>query len=1003
MPLRSLLLLLVLTASTAAQTKRPLKHSDADTWRSLAAPTLSRNGQFAAHAILPQEGDGEYVVRNLRTAQEWRLPTGGNTTPVFSSATLPGRPALLRTVTPFNARIAFTADSRLLIASVSPTRVDLEKARKDNKDIPQAGIVILDLNSGKTTRLDGVRGWTLPEENSTFLVYTRVPKAVAPPKDPKPPTTLPAVPRPAPTTPAAPKVPGNDLFLRNLVDGSERTFPEVVEHSLTKDARGLVFTVSSKVEENNGVYLAVPGVAAPAVALMAGKGRYQRLTWDEKQEQLVFFAAQEEKPAPATLHYKVGYWERKLNAISFALPPAPLGGFSSLVTVTALQPPAPLLNAGKAVDLVSAEMSGFKKGWLLSDRGGLTFSRDGSKLFLSAAPAPPEPTSVPVTPPEQRVDLDLWHWKDDYIQPMQKLRAESERSRIYRAILHIKEKKYLQLADENVPDVSLGAQGLVALGQDERPYRRLVGREGVNGFADYFIVNTREGTRTPLGKKPAGGLLLSPEGKYALSFDGKDWQSLILSSGKSVNLTGKLGVVFHNEDHDLPQQASAYGLAGWTASDEAVLIYDRHDVWQIAPDGSGAKNLTEGLGRKSDLRFHYLALDARERFVNLDKPLLLAAENLHTRDEGFYRLNVKNGPPRCLIMAGRSFSTPVKAKDAEVYLLTASTFNEYPDLMVSDSSFKEMKKISDANPQKKELLWGQAELIHYRSSDGKPLQGVLIKPENFERGKKYPMVVYIYERLSNRLHQFVAPRPGTSINPSHYASNGYLVLMPDIAYSVGSPGQSAMKCVLPAISTVADMGILDEKAIGIQGHSWGGYQIAFMITQTNRFKAAVAGAPVSNMVSAYGGIRWGTGLSRQFQYEQSQSRIGGTLWQVPMRYLENSPIFMADRVETPLMMLHNDQDDAVPWYQGIEYYMALRRLEKEVYLLNYNGELHGLRKRANQKDYTVRMQEFFDHHLKAAAKPAWMEKGIPYLERARNAPPIVPIAPPSTSSEEEQP
>jgi dipeptidyl aminopeptidase/acylaminoacyl peptidase len=238
--------------------------------------------------------------------------------------------------------------------------------------------------------------------------------------------------------------------------------------------------------------------------------------------------------------------------------------------------------------------------------------------------------------------------------------------------------------------------------------------------------------------------------------------------------------------------------------------------------------------------------------------------------------------------------------------------------------------------------------------------------------------VYVYERLSQNLHSFVPPRPGTSINPTYYASNGYLVLMPDICYTVGRPGQSAVKCVLPAVQAVVDKGYVNEKAVGIQGHSWGGYQTAYLITQTKRFAAASAGAPVSNMTSAYGGVRWGTGLPRQFQYEKTQSRIGATMWEARDKYLENSPLFYADRIETPLLMLHNDQDEAVPWQQGIEYYLALRRLQKEVYLFNYRGEGHGLRSRANQQDYTVRMQQFFDHHLKGAKKPEWMEKGIAY-------------------------
>jgi dipeptidyl aminopeptidase/acylaminoacyl peptidase len=273
--------------------------------------------------------------------------------------------------------------------------------------------------------------------------------------------------------------------------------------------------------------------------------------------------------------------------------------------------------------------------------------------------------------------------------------------------------------------------------------------------------------------------------------------------------------------------------------------------------------------------------------------------------------------------------------------------------------------------------------VNFKNTDGVPLKGVLLKPDNFDPKKKYPMLVYIYERLTPGLHGFRTPGPGTSINQSYYVSNGYLVFLPDIVYTTGYPGHSALKCVLPAIQEVVDRGYVDEKAIGIQGHSWGGYQIAYMVTQTNRFRAAAPGAIVANMTSAYSGIRWGTGLPRQFQYEHSQSRIGGSLWEYPMRFLENSPVFRADRVQTPLLMIHNDEDDAVPWYQGIEYFLALRRLGKEVYMFNYNGERHGLRKRINQKDYTRRLQEFFDHFLKGAPKPEWMEKGIPYLQREK--------------------
>ena len=267
-----------------------------------------------------------------------------------------------------------------------------------------------------------------------------------------------------------------------------------------------------------------------------------------------------------------------------------------------------------------------------------------------------------------------------------------------------------------------------------------------------------------------------------------------------------------------------------------------------------------------------------------------------------------------------------------------------------------------------------------------PLSGALYKPENFDPKKKYPMLVYIYERLSQNVNHFVPPAPSHNINISYYVSNGYLVITPDIVYNIGYPGQSALKCVLAAVQTMVDTGYVDENAIGIQGHSWGGYQIAYMITRSNRFRAAAAGAPVADMISAYDGIRWGPGIPRQFQYELTQSRIGGSIWQYPLRFIENSPIFMADRVTTPLLMIHNDADDAVPWYQGIEYYLALRRLGKEVYMFVYNGEPHGLRRRPNQKDYTVRLQQYFDYYLKGAPKPDWMEKGLPYVDKAAPIP-----------------
>jgi len=540
----------------------------------------------------------------------------------------------------------------------------------------------------------------------------------------------------------------------------------------------------------------------------------------------------------------------------------------------------------------------------------------------------------------------------------------------------------VQLADESMESISPSNDGSYAIGSDNRKYRVI--NDYDPGFTDYYLVNTSDGSRKPVLTKQRGNVSLSPNAKFALYFDGKDWFSYSVATGAVTNLTKSIDAKFFNEQNDLPSIPGSYGIAGWTKDDVDVLIYDRYDVWQVAPDGSRTKNLTDGVGRKEKTTLRYVRLDPRERWIDPDKPMLLQAENEETRDTGFYRDKVNSdAAPQKLLVASKDFNNPIKAKDADVLIVGASRFDQFPDIWVTNSSFRELKRVSNGDAQRAAYTWGTAELVNFKNIDGVALKGLLLKPENFDPKKKYPMIVYIYERLSQDLHQFRNPGPGTSINPTYYVSNGYLVYMPDIVYTIGYPGPSALNCVLPGIQAVVDKGFVNEDAIGIQGHSWGGYQIAYMVTQTNRFKAAAPGALVANMTSAYSGIRWGTGLPRQFQYERSQSRIGGSLWDYPLRYLDNSPIFRADRVETPLLMIHNDEDDAVPWYQGIEYFLALRRLGKPAFMFTYNGEKHGLRKRINQKDYTRRLQEFFDHYLKGAPAPEWMEKGIPYLQREK--------------------
>jgi dipeptidyl aminopeptidase/acylaminoacyl peptidase len=984
-------------------TKRPLRHQDYDSWHSIQAPQISRDGKFVAYAFMAQDGDSEIVARNVATGVEWRAPRGYH--PPVPPPDDPG--ANIAEFQATQARLTrpvFTADNRFVVFSAEPAKAEVAKAKKPGssptvREGLKNALGIIDLSNGQVTRIERVKSFQVPEDGSGFIAYLLEPKGNGPtaregakegqatqpteaaansatvasssPREPSSPAAQPAGARAPGRTPK--KEYGSDLVLRNTTGGTERTFNDVLDYTLSKDAKTLVFAVSSKKEETNGVYSVAPQNDAAPAMLLAGKGKYQKLTWDEDQAELAFISDRDDAGAKQP-KFKVYLWNRSGGAIESSGSATATGGVDRNHAASTV--------ANSASEVVSTSSAGFRKDFVVSDKATLGFSLDGSRLFLGAAPPPePEKSADEEIPTDEKVLVDLWHWKDDYIQPMQKIRAEQDRTRSYRADYLIKDKKFVQLADESMESVSPSNDGRYAIGADNRAYRVMSDYDP--GLTDFYLVNTADGTRKLVGQKQRFNVSLSPGAKYAIYFDGKDWNSYSITNGATVNLTRNLPVHFFNEDNDTPELPSSYGLAGWTKDDREVLLYDRFDVWQVSPDGSGAKNLTDGMGRKESIQFRYVRLDPKERSIDPAKPLLLHAENEETRDSGFYRDKINGGLPEKLVLGAKDFNNPTKAKDADVLMFTASRFDEFPDIWVTGPNFKDLKKVSNGDAQRARFNWGTAELVGFKNTDGVPLKGLLLKPENFDPKKKYPMIIYIYERLTQGLHAFRNPGPGTSINPTFYVSNGYLIFMPDIVYTTGYPGPSALKCVLPGIQAVVDKGFVDENAIGIQGHSWGGYQIAYMVTQTNRFKAAEAGAAVANMTSAYSGIRWGSGLPRQFQYEHSQSRIGGSLWEYPMRYIENSPLFRVDRVQTPLLLINNDEDDAVPWQQGIEFFLALRRLNKEAYMFSYNGEKHGLRRRINQKDYTRRLQEFFDHFLKGAPAPEWMQKGIPYLQREK--------------------
>ncbi|HTS24266.1 MAG TPA: prolyl oligopeptidase family serine peptidase [Bryobacteraceae bacterium] len=966
--LRWAVLLVAFSAFSQTTPKRPLNHRDYDGWNSIQSQVLSRDGKFLAYSLVPEEGDGQLVVRNLVTGKELRENCGAAPPAAENTGEEPTGegPPPVRAI-----RIVFSHDNAFLIASTFPQKADTDKARKERKrpdEMPRGGMIVVNLSTLSAARVADVASFQVPELGDGFVAYLRGPKAAGTPVATENDDEDQARGgRGGNTAGRARNKYGSDLVVRDLTSARERTLEDVLEFSVAKDGKALLYAVGSKKEETNGVYSVAPGSDAAPAALLSGKGQYSRLTWDLAGRRFAFLSNRDDQSSkPAK--FKAYLWDR----------------------------------SGAAAEIVSTSTAGFRSGYGILDRGPISFSRDGSHLFLSCAPLDEiaalekEPSPPAPVPSDDKVQADLWSWRDDYVQAMQKVRAAQERSRSYRAVYRFSDKTFLQISDPTMAGLVPSDDGRVALGTDDRAYRRMVDYDGA--YNDVYLVDTATGKRTLAlkqfrgavgtgggrgGAGGGGGMQLSADGAHALAFKDKAWWSIGVPDGKLTNLSAAIGTAVYNEDDDHPEAAPAYGAAGWTKDGKWALIYDRYDVWAVSPGGASPRKLTDG--RKSELQFRVVRLDSdaqdEERGIDPAKSMLLRAENLETRDSGFYSLASFGATPQKLIMGAKNYRTLGKAKDADVIMVTATTFHDEPDIHITDSSFRSLKPATEANPQKKQILWGTGEMIHYRNADGVLLEAALYKPENFDPSKKYPMMVYLYERLSQNLNAYVKPAPGHSINITYYVSNGYLVLTPDIIYTTGHPGQSALKCILPAIQAVVDKGYVNRDAIGIQGHSWGGYQTAYLITQTNVFKAAEAGAPVANMISAYDGIRWGSGLPRQFQYEKTQSRIGGTIWEYPMRFIENSPIFMVDRVTTPLLILQNDADDAVPWYQGLELFLSLRRLGKEVYLFDYNGEPHHINRRPNQKDYTVRLQQFFDHFLKGAPEPEWMQKGIPYIDR----------------------
>lgn len=939
----SLLVPMLLALPLAAQGPRPLTQADFDGWRSISGTALSPDGRWVAYTLTPQVGDGEMIFRATTGTTEHRHPRG-----------FTGRPQLQAGATGggFNPQAASWAPGSSHAAFlIYPDMEASERARRARTraaDQPKNSLGVFSVQTGAVEVIPRVRAFAFPGEAGQVLLYHLEADSGAAATPARPDSAARAGARPdSAARPGARRgTPGTTLVIRDLRSGQEVRIEEVSAFAIDDSARWLAYTVTSREADNDGAFLRNLSTGA-VTTLLGGTGSYAALTFDRAGRQLAFLSDREdadrEKPKHRLYH-------------------ASLVG--SAVRVTAVATPD---SAGTGMQVAS---------------GGVSFVRDGSALRFGFSPVPPD--SIPADSLAEAAVYDLWHWQDPQLQPQQRLQARQAASRSHAALYRIAARRITRLGNDTLLQVTVSDDGRLALASTSLPYA--IEAMWGEGGTDVYLIDAATGGRTLVAQRlESGGAQLSPGARYVTWFDAGHWHARDVASGRVVNMTAAVtGASFAQETWDTPSTPSSWGVAGWTTGDRTLIVNDRYDLWELDPAGARApRNLTAGAGRRDNITYRLVRTDTEERHLDPAQPALLRAFHNHTKQSGFAsgRLDREAAPAR-IVMADVAFGTPQKARDADMFVVTRSTFREFPNLWAG-AALDRLAQITDANPQQAQFRWGTAELVEWRSDDNEPLQGILFTPDDFDPSRQYPMVVYFYEKLSDNLHNYVMTYPRNTTQPTWYVSNGYLVFFPDINYGTGFPGPDAMKSVVPGVQSLIAKGFVDPHAVGVAGQSWGGYQIAWMITRTNIFAAAMAGAPVANMTSAYGGIRWASGLARAFQYERTQSRIGGSIWEYPLRFVENSPLFHADRIQTPLLMMHNDNDGAVPWYQGIEMFVAMRRLGKEVYMVNYNGDEHNPTKRANQADIAKKTMEFFDHHLRGRPMPQWMVEGIPYLEKGR--------------------
>ncbi len=829
-------------------------------------------------------------------------------------------------------QLQFTENSNFVIAKIKPTFNETRQAKiakKKPEEMPKDTLVVIDLTSSVINKIASVKSYQIPEHNSQILVYLKD-KKVDISKE------------------------GSDLIVYSLQNKSERVVNNVLQYQIQPQGQTLAI-IKAKTKTTPAQVLLTPTNDTVFKTLSTNFYNGVSLSWDEDGKQLAYLIEKDSTNKVLQKDYSLAYYTNGADSANYVF---------------------------------DRKHSSMPFQYTIGGDKKINFSKSGSILNFGIQPILPiKDTSLPEF---DRVSVDIWNYTDANLQSTQLKSLETSLKSTEAVIFKPATNQFTYLGKINDRQIQYTKEGdgSIAMATIDSNYTIASQWEGY-GKRDLYAIQTSNGTKQLIQKGLKGNLLTaSYDGSVIVYYDelAKQYKSFNTITNQSKQIAKDIPYPLYDEDNDVPDDPNAYGVAMWMDNNKSFILYDRYDLWLVDATGLNASQLLTK-GRSTKRVYRFVNLNQDKKYIGFKDTILLKSFNEIDKNEGISLLDLSNRTVFSLNDLPMHLTTIVGAKNTNDFIVMQEDEKNAGNLFHYVISEKKQNPtaLTTINTQQASYNWMQSQLVKWKSYTNKTAEGILYLPEDFDAKKKYPMIVYFYERNNQTLHNYLPPSPTPSrLNIPFFVSRGYVVFVPDIWYKKGYPGQGAYDYIVSGTRAIIQKGFIDSTRIGLQGQSWGGYQIAYLITKTNLYAAAWAGAPVVNMTSAYGGIRWGAGINRQFQYEKTQSRIGSNLWERPDLYIKNSPLFELNKVKTPIVIMSNDADDAVPWYQGIEMFTAMRRLSKPIWMLVYNNEAHNLVERKNRKDIQIREQQFFDHYLKGAPMPVWMSKGVPAIMKGRD-------------------